>query len=297
VVRCPHLHAVRPSTLLRENTEDYKGVLIAVLHSVTVTRSGMEVRMNDCLRVDDGSELFFEDAGSGPALLLLHGLTGTHDDFQHVFDVAALRNTWRVVAFDARGHGRSTNATGHFSIRTCAQDVVTLLDHLGLRQVCAVGASLGAKTLLHVATLAPERVADMVLVSATPRFPERTRALLRQAATAPHSPDEWAAMRARHLRGDAQIEALWRMPAKLAEDLGDMAFTGHDLAAIRARTLVVAGDRDPLYPIELAVELYRGIPNAALHVVPGAGHLPIFGEHREAFEAAAMKWLSARPSD
>lgn len=250
--------------------------------------------MNSYFRVSDGSELFFEDAGSGRALLLLHGLTGTHDDFEHVFDVASLRKSWRVIAPDARGHGRSTNPTGRFSIRTCANDVIALLAHLELDGVCAVGASLGAKTLLHVAVQEPQVVSDMVLVSATPRFPEPTRALFRQAAAAPHTEVEWAAMRAKHPRGDAQIEALWGMPQKLADEPGDMAFTAHDLATIRARTLLVSGDRDPLYPLELAVELYQAIPGAALHVVPEGGHLPIFAGERAAFESRALEWLGAR---
>lgn len=250
--------------------------------------------MNDCFRVGDGAELFFEDTGTGPALLLLHGLTGTHEDFQHAFDMAALRKSWRVLAPDARGHGRSTNPARHFSIQVCARDIIALVAQLGLESVCAVGASLGAKTLLHVAVQAPTLISSMILVSATPRFPEPTRALFRQAAAAPHSQDEWAAMRAKHPRGDTQIEALWRMPEQLADAAGDMALTASDLATIRARTLLVSGDRDPLYPLELAVELYRGIPRAALYVVPEAGHLPIFGGEQEAFEPRALAWLSAQ---
>jgi pimeloyl-ACP methyl ester carboxylesterase len=243
------------------------------------------------LRTDDGAELFFEDAGSGPPLLLLHGLTGTHDDFRHVFDLDALRLTRRVVAPDARGHGRSTNPGGHFSFPACARDVLALLDHLELARVQAIGASLGAKTLLHVATRAPDRVSAMVLVSATPRFPEATIAILRAAAAAPHSAEEWTAMRAQHQRGDEQSEALWRAPALLADNAGDMAFSAETLARIRARTLIVSGDRDPLYPLELAIELYSGIRGSALSVVPEGGHLPIFGAEAPAFAQRALAWL------
>jgi pimeloyl-ACP methyl ester carboxylesterase len=72
--------------------------------------------MDRYIRVDDGAELFLQDTGAGPALLLLHGLTGTHDDFGQVFDLVALRRKWRVIAPDARGHGRSTNPRREFSI-------------------------------------------------------------------------------------------------------------------------------------------------------------------------------------
>ena len=53
------------------------------------------------------------------------------------------------------------------------------------------------------------------------------------------------------------------------------------------------GDRDPLYPVELAVELFRGIPNAALWVVPNGGHGPIFGEQAAPFVRTATAFLAA----
>lgn len=251
--------------------------------------------MQDQVVTDDGAELFFEDSGSGPPLLVLHGLTGTHNDFDHVFDMSRLRAIRRVVAPDARGHGRSTNAGEPLSFRRLAKDVIAILDQLGIAQVQAIGASLGAKTLLHVATEAPERVSAMVLVSATPRFPAATLALMRAAAAAPHAAAEWAAMRAQHRRGDAQIEALWRAPAELADNASELSFSARDLAAIRAKTLIVAGDRDPLYPLELALELYSGIQGSALWVVPEGGHLPIFGAEAPAFVERALRWFGAGP--
>ena len=245
----------------------------------------------ETVTANDGATLHFEERGSGEPLLLLHGLTGTGADWQHVFDREALAASYRVIAPDARGHGRSTNPSGVFSFRRCALDVLELLDRLGIDRVRAIGMSLGAKTLLHVATAAPARVSALVLVSATPRFPDTTRAIFRAAAAAEHTPDEWAAMRAQHVHGDAQIAALWQLPARFADDPTDMAFSAERLAKIAARTLVVAGDRDPLYPVELAIELYRGIPNAFLEVVPGGGHGPIFEGERERFADRALRFL------
>jgi len=243
------------------------------------------------ITVED-TELYLEESGNGPPLLLMHGLTGTSGDWQHVFDRSSLAASYRLIAPDARGHGRSTNPSGVFTFRRCALDVLALLDDLGIPCVRAVGMSLGAKTLLHVATLAPSRVERMILVSATPRFPEGTRALFRAAAAATHSPEEWAAMRAQHVHGDPQIAALWKLPAAFAADVTDMTFTPQRLSAITAKTLIVAGDRDPLYPVELAVELYRGIAGAFLCVVPNGGHGPIFNEQREEFVRRALPFLS-----
>ena len=58
-----------------------------------------------------------------------------------------------------------------------------------------------------------------------------------------------------------------------------MNFTPPYLATIVARTLIVHGDRDPLYPVNLALEMYEAIPRSYLWVVPNGGHGPIFGEH------------------
>ncbi len=71
----------------------------------------------------------------------------------------------------------------------------------------------------------------------------------------------------------------------------DMAFTPPLLATIAARTLVVHGDRDPFYPVEMALELHRGIPESALWVVPYGGHGPIFGKNAPHFAEIALGHL------
>jgi pimeloyl-ACP methyl ester carboxylesterase len=110
---------------------------------------------------------------------------------------------------------------------------------------------------------------------------------------AARSAAEWAEMRGRHHHGDEQIRALWRHAREFALDRDDMNFTAATLSAITARTLIVHGDRDPLYPVEQAVELLRGIPNAALWVVPNGGHGPIFGEQAAPFIRTATAFLAA----
>ena len=241
-----------------------------------------------------GFEMYFDRRGEGHPLLLLHGGLGTGDDWRHVFGVDP--PGWSLIVPHLRGHGRSTMPAGGFTFRACALDVIALLDHLGVRRVSAIGMSLGAKTLLHVATIEPDRVDAMVLVSATPRFPDSLRAAagaFTREALARLSDDERAFLRGRHVHGDRQIEALYDMTRSFATSHDDMAFTAAALARITARTLIVHGDRDHLYPVELAVELFRGIPRSALWVVPHGGHGPIFGEHADPFAAAALRHLAA----
>ncbi len=237
-----------------------------------------------------GIELFYETHGAGEPLLLLHGGFGTGADFRRLFDVAALAQRYRVVIPDLRGHGRSTNPSGRITPQTCARDVLALADALGVARFSAIALSLGAKTMLHVATLAPARVEAMVLAAATPSFPDEARRLMRAVSDAGPSERELADARAHHLHGDEQIRALWRMPRDLADDETGHDFSAARLATIRARTLVVNGDRDPLYPVELSVALYRAIPRASLWVLPDAGHAPVF-DHARAFAETALAFL------
>ncbi len=239
----------------------------------------------------NGLQLSYRDSGDGEALVLLHGFTGCGDDWRHVFP-RPIAN-FRVIAPDLRGHGRSTNPGGSFTLREAAQDVFALLDRLGLDRVNAIGMSAGAKTLLHMATQQPTRLDAMVLVSATPRFPGQARVIMRTMTEEARSPGEWAEMRGRHHHGDDQIRALWRHVREFADSYDDMNFTASRLSAITARTLIVHGDRDPLYPVELALELYRGIPRSALWIVPNGGHGPIFGERAAPFASTAIAFLRA----
>jgi pimeloyl-ACP methyl ester carboxylesterase len=239
----------------------------------------------------NGIDIFCRDTGSGEPLLLLHGFTGSGDDWHSVFPEPL--EGYRVIAPDLRGHGRSTNPTGLFTFAQVAGDMFALLDQLGVTRVKAIGMSAGANTLLHMATQQPWRIEAMIHVSGTPRFPDQARAIMRTMTAEGRSDAEWAEMRGRHHHGDDQIRALWRHAREFADDRDDMNFDTARLSTITARTLIVHGDRDPLYPVELAVELFRAIPNAALSVVPHAGHGPIFGEQTPPFVRTATTFLVA----
>jgi pimeloyl-ACP methyl ester carboxylesterase len=239
----------------------------------------------------NGIEMYVEERGDGEPLLLLHGGSGIGADWKHVFtggDPAG----FRAIVPDLRGHGRSTNPSGEFTFRQVARDVIALLDHLGLPRVRAIGLSAGAKTLLHVATEQPDRVEAMVLVSATPYFPPQVRAAMAQLSVDGFSDADWAAQRQRHVHGDDQIRQLFAQMRALKDSYDDMAFTPPQLATITARTLIVHGDRDPFYPVELALEMYRAIPKSELWVVPGGEHGPIFGPRAGVFREAALTFLN-----
>ena len=234
--------------------------------------------------------LSYRESGSGEPLLLLHGFTGCGDDWKYVF--AEPLPAYRFITPDLPGHGRSPNPRNDFKFADVARDIFGLLDLLGIDRVKAIGMSAGANTLLHMATQQPPRIISMIHVSGTPRFPDQARAIMKTMTEEGRSPAEWEQMRGRHHLGDDQIRALWRHAREFADDREDMDFTAAKLSAITAKTLIVHGDRDPLYPVEQAVELFRGIPNSSLWVVPNGGHGPIFGEQAAPFVRTATAFLT-----
>jgi pimeloyl-ACP methyl ester carboxylesterase len=242
-------------------------------------------------------EMHVRRLGRGQPLLLLHGFTGSGADWVHLFDLEALARDFDVIMPDLRGHGRSTNPAGTLTHAQCARDVRALCDRLGVGRFRALGVSLGGNTLLHLATQEPARVAAMVTFAAPSYFPAPARALQRGFTEESRSDDDWRSLRACHAHGDEQIRALLRIARGFADDVEDMCFTPPRLATIRARTLIVAGDRDPLYPLEIFVEQYRAIPRASLWIMPDAGHDAVFGAQRAAFAATARAFLAASDAD
>ncbi|HYM79161.1 MAG TPA: alpha/beta hydrolase [Candidatus Dormibacteraeota bacterium] len=237
----------------------------------------------------NGIEMFYEVDGAGEPLLLLHGGGGCHEDWVHAGRDELVRD-YMLIAPDARGHGRTTNPSETITHRQCALDTLALLDHLGIERCKAIGLSMGGNILLHMATMQPDRIDAMVLVSATMYFPEQARAIMRQVPV-DHPDSEWEIMRKRHRLGDAQITALWDWQRGMKDSYDDMNFTPPLLNGIRASTLVIYGDRDFLYPVEMAVAMYRAIPRSALWVVPGGGHGPVFLDVAPQFVKTTLAFL------
>jgi pimeloyl-ACP methyl ester carboxylesterase len=191
---------------------------------------------------------------------------------------------------DLRGHGRSGILSKPFRHQEAAEDMLALLDHLGVTACKGLGVSGGGNVLLHMSTKQPERVKAMILVSATPYFPAQARPIMRQY---PDSLTEaqWEILRRSHPGGDMQIRALLASTKAFADSYDDMTFTPPHLSTIRARTLIVQGDRDSLYPVEISVEMARAIPRSSLWIVPNGGHGPVFGERWAEFLKTAAAFL------
>jgi len=240
------------------------------------------------LKTLNGIELYFELHGTGEPVLLLHGFSGSSQDW------AAVASDWsrdfQLIVPDLRGHGRSSVLATPFRHADASADILGLLDHLNVNTCKGLGVSGGGNVLLHMATRQPKRVEAMVLVSATPYFPAQARTIMRQYRDR-LPPEQWEVLRRRHPAGDTQIESLLASTMAFADSYDDMNFTPPYLSTIQARTLIVQGDRDPLYPVELSVEMAKAIPRSSLWIVPDAGHGPVLGARWPEFLKTAAEFL------
>jgi len=236
-----------------------------------------------------GIQLHWEETGEGEPLLWLHGGMGAGADWKYIFEDPP--EGYRLIAPDLRGHGATANPSGAFTFRQCALDVLALVRHLGIPRIKAIGLSGGGITLLHAATLQPSAVESMVVISAPPYFPPEARVTMRQFSETAIGEAEMARMRQRHKYGDAQLRQLVSMARGFADSYDDVNFTPPYLSTIAAETLIVFGDRDPLYPVSLAIELRRAIPRSYLWVVPNGGHGPVFGDLAPRFRETALAFL------
>lgn len=239
-----------------------------------------------------GVEMHYEEYGAGKPLVLLHGFGGCTQNWHPFAD--ELSKSYRLLVVDLRGHGRSTNPANEFTHRQAARDVFFLLDQLGVDHFSAMGMSSGGMVLLHMATGQPERMDCMVLISATSHFPAQAREIMRRVSYETMPPEVREMYRECAKRGDVQIRQLITQFKSFHDNDDDMNFSEQDLSIISARTLVVHGDRDRFFPVEIALGIYRAIPDAQLWVIPGGDHVPIF-DPKVPFTSTALQFLEGQP--
>ncbi|PSK98871.1 3-oxoadipate enol-lactonase [Murinocardiopsis flavida] len=243
-----------------------------------------------------------------PVLLLSGSLGSTAAMWEP--QATALRDTFRVVRYDTRGHGRSPVPPGPYTVADLGRDALALLDRLGVRRAHIAGLSLGGMTALWLAANAPERVDRLALLCTSARLgpPE---AWAERAATvrAEGTGAVAGAVIGRWFtpgfaaREPATVERMRAMVAATpAEGYAACceAIQGFDLRADLARvtapTLVVAGAEDPAAPPEHGERLAAGISGADLHVLPAAAHLASW-EQSGAATRLLRAHLGAAPKD
>lgn len=111
----------------------------------------------------NGLKLYYQQSGSGPDVVLLHGFTSNQAMWLFSGIVPALANRFRVTSYDLRGHGASDAPHGDYTSRQMADDLCHLCDALELGPALLVGHSFGGVVATHLAALEPQRVAGIIL--------------------------------------------------------------------------------------------------------------------------------------
>jgi 3-oxoadipate enol-lactonase len=257
------------------------------------------------------SDLYWEEAGEGSPVVLVHEAIADSRMWDPQWE--SFPNTHRTIRFDQRGYGRSPLAPGVFSH---AEDLVSLLDEVGLQRASLVGGSLGGRVALEVAVAKPERVDKLVLMnSGLPghEWSEEVQAGWVEEEAALNRGDLDAAVEVNlRMWVDGPHRSSSRVDAELRARVGEMQRRAFELqlpvaetaseellypdladrlGGVQAPTLVLTGDEDFDDIQSIANLLVEKIPNAQRTAIPRAAHIPSL-ERPEEFDRAVLDFLS-----
>ncbi|MHB1786107.1 MAG: alpha/beta fold hydrolase [Acidimicrobiales bacterium] len=263
------------------------------------------------VRTDDGAEIYTVEMGSGPPLVLLHGITLSVATW--VYQLRELSSSYRVIAVDQRGHGRSTPGSEKLGIDRLSRDLVAVLEDRGVSGAVVVGHSMGGMVSLHTAArygpAFQRRVKGLALVATSggplsrvpgllwlaellqpglryrfDRFEARGRSVLPPGEIA-----YWLARTSLGRRPSRRHVALTAKmiadvpPATLSGLLSDvLSFNlGSELGRVEVPSLVAVGTKDRLTPPWMAEMLVDGLARSELRKFDGAGHMLMLERHDE----------------
>lgn len=253
----------------------------------------------------NGVEFYYELAGRGPAVVLVHAGIADSRMWDGQFEALAAAHT--VLRYDLRGFGRTPPAPGPFDH---ADDLRALLDGLGLTRVALVGCSLGSRTALIFALSHPARVERLVLSSPAISGLSYDGPPPRQAAELDAADEAGDRARVNELEMQIWVDGPRRRPDEvapavraLAADMNAIALANEGigqeqrplsaaerLGEVSAPALVVAGELDAARTLAAAEALLARLPHARGVTIANAAHLPNM-EQPEAFNAALLSFL------
>jgi pimeloyl-ACP methyl ester carboxylesterase len=266
-----------------------------------------------------GREVAFRRAGSGPVVVLVHGIAGSSSTWKRAMPRLAERFT--VIAPDLMGHGASAKPATEYSLGAHANFLRDLLDVLGHERATFVGQSLGGGIVMQLAYQFPERCERLVLVSSgglgrevTPLLRllslpgaewivpiacrpgvlgagERFAAWVRRLGFEPSASttEMWRGFAA---LGSAESRRAFFRTLRAVVDFGGQSVSAQDRLYLASElpVLIVWGDRDPFIPVDHGVAAHEALPGSRLVVFEGVGHFP-HCEAPERFVAALVDFI------
>ena len=256
-------------------------------------------------------DIQYLEVGEGTPVVLIHGLAGDYSAWTSQIEI--LKDHYKVIAFDNRGAGKSTQIDEPISTQDLAKDTLGLMDHLGIQSAHIVGRSMGGAVAQHMALMSPERVKSLVLCASFAILDPLGRRVLLNMREAL----EWRMNWADHARHSVQnfvsadffnhkqeqvkkIEALiggeTRLPACYIRqnEACQNQDTSAQLGLITQPTLIMAGRNDPICSMTATEILSKGIPNSKTIIFDNASHFFLM-EQADKFNQDLTNWLGSQP--
>jgi 3-oxoadipate enol-lactonase len=205
-----------------------------------------------------------------PPVVLLHALGEGKSDWD--LFTAELAESFYVIAADLRGHGAS-EWPGSYSFQLMTDDIIGLLDELGISGVTLVGHSLGGIVALSVAMERPDLVTRLIIEDVVPPYPRGDR-VRPERPEGVELPFDWAVLEASYAPASAQDQAMWGR-----------------LAGISAPTLIVGGGSESQIPAEKIAEVAALIPRCDVVTIEAGHH--VHSTRPQEFADAVIDWLAA----
>ena len=227
----------------------------------------------------NGITMYYEQHGAGEPLLLVNGLGSDITLLTSI--ITWFARSYRVVAFDNRGAGRTDKPDAPYTIGLMAKDTAALMDVLSLERANVLGISMGGRIALELALSCPARLGRLVLVSTS-------------AAGRGKVAMSWPVRLLLPLKWTGLLRGRYPQPryAHMRQRQASVSYDATNrLGQIRAPTLILHGRRDKSMPVDLAERMHAGIPGSQIEIFRG-GHMFFLFSERQQFLNQASRFLA-----
>jgi 3-oxoadipate enol-lactonase len=246
----------------------------------------------------NGIELYYESHGEGQVIVFAHGVGGNHASWYQ--QVAFFARRYRVITFDHRGFGNSTDDPEGPGRAAFVDDLEALLDSLEIRDAALVAQSMGGWTMLGFTLRHPERVKALVMADTlggiTEPGPMADQLAEIAAATRDMPQLERVLSRSFPDRDPAKAELYLQLASFNRADRFNLRGSSgqaprpSQVAELDVPILFLAGDEDVLVPPQILKQVQKAIPKSGLEFVPGAGH-SVYFEAPDSFNQSVLRFL------
>ena len=216
---------------------------------MTSDRTTTQAKGNGQYAEVNGINLYYESHGTGRPLILLHGGLGSGEMFEPILPTLSERH--RVIVVDLQGHGRTADIDRPIDVRLMADDIASLIDHLGLEKPDLVGYSLGGGVAFFTAVKYPEKVGKLVMASANIRRDAIPPEMLAQQAQVNAAAVEFmkdTPMYQVYQRVAPRPEDFGRLLDKIGESMSKDFDHSEEMRGLQVPTMIVCADADMAPP-------------------------------------------------